>query len=154
MSVFTSIYRQLTALDLDEIFSYQTTKEVRMLDRRLGMVNWTIRIIVLVYVIGYVVILREGYCVFERAIPPPLLQRLRSACATAARRLSLGSAPVPPSRKLTAAILPAFTASTAIQHDFSYSRLYSAEALGSWGPRTEGRTQRWTWSHGSLYGSE
>ena len=64
----SSIYRQLTALDLDEIFSYQTTKEVRMLDRRLGMVNWTIRAVVLVYVIGYVFILREGYTETEKSV--------------------------------------------------------------------------------------
>jgi len=68
MSFFTSCYRQLTALDLDEIFSYQTTKEVRMLDRRLGMVNWTIRIIVLIYVVGYVLLLRQGYARFEKSV--------------------------------------------------------------------------------------
>ena len=68
MSLLTSCYRQLTALDLDEIFSYQTTKEVRMLDRRLGMVNWLIRAVVLVYVIGYVFILREGYTEMEKSV--------------------------------------------------------------------------------------
>ena len=65
---FTSIYRQLTALDLDEIFSYQTTKEVRMLDRRLGMVNWLIKAMVLVYVVGYVFIWREGYTDIEKSV--------------------------------------------------------------------------------------
>ena len=65
---FTSIYRQVTALDLDEIFSYQTTKEVRMLDRRLGMVNWLIKALVLVYVIGYVFIWREGYTEIEKSV--------------------------------------------------------------------------------------
>ena len=68
MSVFTSIYRQITALDLDEIFSYQTTKEVRMLDRRLGMVNWLIRTVVLVWVIGYVFWIKEGYTEVEKSV--------------------------------------------------------------------------------------
>ena len=63
-----AIYRQITALDLDEIFSYQTTKEVRMLDCRLGTVNWLIRAIVLVYVIGYVFLLREGYTEAEKSV--------------------------------------------------------------------------------------
>ena len=67
-SFFGSLYRQMQTLDLDEIFSYQTTKEVRMLDRRLGMVNWLIRAVVLVYVIGYVFILREGYTETEKSI--------------------------------------------------------------------------------------
>jgi len=39
-----------------------------MLDRRLGMVNWTIRAVVLVYVIGYVFILREGYTEVEKSV--------------------------------------------------------------------------------------
>jgi len=71
MSLFNpciNLYRQLTQLDLDEIFSYQTTKEVRMLDRRLGMVNWLIRAVVLVYVIGYVFLLREGYTEIEKSV--------------------------------------------------------------------------------------
>lgn len=68
MSVFAAFYRQLASLDLDEIFSYQTTKEVRMLDRRLGMVCWLIRAVVLVYVIGYVFILREGYTETEKSV--------------------------------------------------------------------------------------
>jgi len=68
MSVFTSLYRQITAIDLDEVFSYQTTKEVRMLDRRLGMVNWAIRIIVLFYIVGYVLFLRQGYAAVEKSV--------------------------------------------------------------------------------------
>ena len=65
---FGSLYRQFTSLDLDEIFSYQTTKEVRMLDRRLGMVCWVIRAIVIFYVVGYVFILREGYTETEKSV--------------------------------------------------------------------------------------
>lgn len=68
MAFFASLYRQMAALDLDEIFSYQTTKEVRMLDRRLGMVCWVIRAIVMVYVVGYVFVLREGYTETEKSV--------------------------------------------------------------------------------------
>jgi len=68
MAMFASLYRQVAALDLDEIFSYQTTKEVRMLDRRLGMVCWVIRAIVMVYVVGYVFVLREGYTETEKSV--------------------------------------------------------------------------------------
>ena len=67
-AVLGSLYRQIAALDLDEIFSYQTTKEVRMLDRRLGMVCWIIRAIVLIYVVGYVFIYREGYSEIEKSV--------------------------------------------------------------------------------------
>ena len=55
------LQRKLATLDLDEIFSYNTTKEVRMLDRRLGIVCWFIRALVLAYVIGYVFVAKEGY---------------------------------------------------------------------------------------------
>jgi hypothetical protein len=68
MSGLAAVWRQLASLDLDEIFSYQTTKEVRMLDRRLGMVCWLIRAVVLVYVIGYVFVLREGYTETETSL--------------------------------------------------------------------------------------
>ena len=58
----------MRALDLDEIFSYQTTKEVRMIDFRLGAVCNCIRLIVLGYVIGYVFIYKEGYTVAEKSV--------------------------------------------------------------------------------------
>ena len=56
------------AIDMDEVFSYRTTKEVRMLDRRLGMVCWLIRGMVLVYVVGYVFLYREGYAETEKGV--------------------------------------------------------------------------------------
>jgi len=68
MSFFTAAYRRLSALDLDEIFSYQTTKEVRMIDFRLGMVCNCIRLIVLVYVVGYVFIYKQGYTEEEKSV--------------------------------------------------------------------------------------
>jgi len=58
----------MSAIDLDEVFSYQTTKEVRMLDRRLGMVCWLIRAVVIFYVVGYVFLLREGYTETEKSV--------------------------------------------------------------------------------------
>ena len=68
MSFLTSFYRQLSSIDLDEVFSYQTTKEVRMLDRRLGMVCWLNRAVVLIYVVGYVFLYREGYTEVEKSV--------------------------------------------------------------------------------------
>lgn len=68
MSFISQLYRSYQAIDLDEIFSYRTTKEVRMLDVRLGLVCWIIRAIVLGYVIGYVFLLGEGYTVKEQSV--------------------------------------------------------------------------------------
>jgi hypothetical protein len=82
MSFFTSIYRQITALDLDEIFSYQTTKEVRMLDRRLGMVNLLIKILVLLYLVGYVFLIREGYTEIEKSVGETLVSVNGTAYST------------------------------------------------------------------------
>jgi len=61
MSFVAALARRLSAIDLDELFSYQTKKEVRMLDRRLGYLCWTIRILVFGYIIGFVFIANEGY---------------------------------------------------------------------------------------------
>ena len=41
-------------LDADEIFSYQTTKVVSMLDHRLGLLCWSIRLLVVGYIVGFV----------------------------------------------------------------------------------------------------
>lgn len=66
MSALGRLGRRLAAIDLDEVFSYNTVKEVRMLDRRLGIVCWVIRTMVLAYVIGYVFVMREGYAETEK----------------------------------------------------------------------------------------
>ena len=68
MSFFNTVYRRLKAIDLDEVFSYQTTKEVRMLDVRLGVVCWLIRAAVLTYVIGYVFWYKQGYSESEKGV--------------------------------------------------------------------------------------
>ena len=48
-------------LDADEIFSYQTTKVVSMLDHRLGLLCWSIRLLVVGYIVGFVFVANEGY---------------------------------------------------------------------------------------------
>eukprot|EP00908_Phaeocystis_cordata_P014372 Transcript_25472.p1 GENE.Transcript_25472~~Transcript_25472.p1 ORF type:complete len:443 (-),score=224.24 Transcript_25472:160-1488(-) len=62
-----SLARRISAIDLDELFSYQTKKEVRMLDRRLGYLCWGIRLLVWGYIIGFVFIANEGYTQQETA---------------------------------------------------------------------------------------
>lgn len=52
--------------DLDEIFSYDTCKEVRVLDRRLGFVYYVVLGMVLFYVIIYVMIIKQQYLDFEK----------------------------------------------------------------------------------------
>ena len=68
LTMLAAVRKKLTSLDLDEIFSYSTTKEVRMLDRRLGMLCWFIRLIVFVYVAFYVFIYCEGYTSTEKGV--------------------------------------------------------------------------------------
>ena len=69
MSMFSALRRQITSIDLDEVFSYSTTKEVRMLDRRLGMLCWAIRIIVFAYVAGALALVETpGYFVYESTL--------------------------------------------------------------------------------------
>jgi len=67
-AMLSALRRQITSIDLDEVFSYSTTKEVRMLDRRLGMLCWLIRIIVFSYVAVYVFVLCEGYASTEKGV--------------------------------------------------------------------------------------
>lgn len=66
--MLSALRRQLTSIDLDEVFSYSTVKEVRMLDRRLGMLCWLIRIIVFAYVAVYVFLICEGYTATEKGV--------------------------------------------------------------------------------------
>jgi len=73
MSFLTAAYRRWESLDLDEIFSYQTTKEVRMIDFRLGMVCNCIRLVVLVYVVGYVFWYKQGYAEEEKSVGHALI---------------------------------------------------------------------------------
>ena len=60
-SIFGALARRISAIDMDELFSYQTKKEVRMLDRRLGYLCWTVRLLVWGYIIGFVFVANEGY---------------------------------------------------------------------------------------------
>lgn len=59
--MLSSFTRRLSTIDLDEVFCYHTVKEVRMLDRRLGLLCWVIRLVIAGYIIGYVFIANEGY---------------------------------------------------------------------------------------------
>ena len=59
--------RRISAIDMDELFSYNTKKEVRMLDRRLGYLCWSVRLLVWGYIVGYVFIANEGYTQQEMA---------------------------------------------------------------------------------------
>lgn len=44
---------------MDEVFSYNTPKTLRMLDRRLGLINLSGRIVVWIYIVIYVLIVEE-----------------------------------------------------------------------------------------------
>jgi len=53
--------------DLDTIFAYDTAKEVRVLDRRLGLVYYIVYLMVLFYVILYVMIIKKQYLDEEKS---------------------------------------------------------------------------------------
>ena len=59
--LFNQLSRRLSTIDMDEVFCYHTVKEVRMLDRRLGMLCWAIRLLIAGYIVGFVFIANEGY---------------------------------------------------------------------------------------------
>lgn len=47
--------------DPDQVFAYDTVKLVRVLDRRLGIIYWTIQFLVFVYMMVVVFMVNEGY---------------------------------------------------------------------------------------------
>lgn len=49
------------SFDADEVFSYDTPKIMRLLDRRLGMINFIGRTIIWLYILGYALIANENY---------------------------------------------------------------------------------------------
>lgn len=53
--------------DLDVIFAYDTAKEVKVLDRRLGLVYYVVLGMVLFYVVIYVMIIKKQYLDFEKS---------------------------------------------------------------------------------------
>eukprot|EP00747_Dinoflagellata_sp_TGD_P027860 gnl/TRDRNA2_/TRDRNA2_132872_c0_seq1.p1 gnl/TRDRNA2_/TRDRNA2_132872_c0~~gnl/TRDRNA2_/TRDRNA2_132872_c0_seq1.p1 ORF type:complete len:347 (-),score=69.98 gnl/TRDRNA2_/TRDRNA2_132872_c0_seq1:88-1128(-) len=53
-------------IDLDEVFAYDTIKNLRVLDRRLGIVYWSVKAIVAAYVIVYVFLIKKKYMDIEK----------------------------------------------------------------------------------------
>jgi len=53
--------------DLDDLFAYETVKWVRVLDRRLGLVYYTMLLIIVIYIVLYVCIIEKQYLDFEKS---------------------------------------------------------------------------------------
>jgi len=53
--------------DTDDVFAYETVKWVRVLDRRLGLVYYTMLIIIVIYIVLYVCIIKQQYLDFEKS---------------------------------------------------------------------------------------
>jgi hypothetical protein len=60
-----NVWENLT--DRDDVFAYETVKWVRVLDRRLGLVYYTMLIIIVVYIVLYVCIIEKQYLDFEKS---------------------------------------------------------------------------------------
>jgi len=54
-------------MDKDDVFAYETVKWVRVLDRRLGIVYYTMLLIIVVYIVLYVCIIEKQYLDFEKS---------------------------------------------------------------------------------------
>lgn len=63
---FDEWFKRMTGQDLDIIFAYDTVKEVKVLDRRLGYVYYAVYIMVLFYIIIYVFLIRKQYLETEK----------------------------------------------------------------------------------------
>lgn len=68
------IYNNLT--DTDDLFAYETVKWVRVLDRRLGLVYYSMLIIIIIYVVLYVCIIEKQYLDFEKTSGWVIVQTL------------------------------------------------------------------------------
>jgi len=53
--------------DVDKVLSYNTKQQVKILDRWLGLVNYFVTMGIVVYIVGYVFIVDEGYLKYEQA---------------------------------------------------------------------------------------
>jgi hypothetical protein len=53
--------------DPDDVFAYETVKWVRVLDRRLGLVYYTMLIVIVIYIVLYVCIIEKQYLDFEKS---------------------------------------------------------------------------------------
>lgn len=61
---FAKFYEDLP--DADAIFAYDTVKEVKVLDRRLGLIYYTVLLMVLFYIVIYVFMIRQQYLDTEK----------------------------------------------------------------------------------------
>jgi len=64
-----AMWESITATlpDADNVFAYETVKWVRVLDRRLGLVYWTMLIMIFIYIVLYVCIIEKQYLDFEKS---------------------------------------------------------------------------------------
>jgi len=53
--------------DIDDVFAYETVKWVRVLDRRLGLIYYTLLVVIVVYIVLYVCIIEKQYLDFEKS---------------------------------------------------------------------------------------
>eukprot|EP00747_Dinoflagellata_sp_TGD_P166208 gnl/TRDRNA2_/TRDRNA2_188640_c0_seq1.p1 gnl/TRDRNA2_/TRDRNA2_188640_c0~~gnl/TRDRNA2_/TRDRNA2_188640_c0_seq1.p1 ORF type:complete len:360 (+),score=64.56 gnl/TRDRNA2_/TRDRNA2_188640_c0_seq1:95-1174(+) len=52
--------------DPDAVFAYDTIKNLRVLDRRLGFIYWSVKLVVLLYVVVYVFLIKKSYTDSEK----------------------------------------------------------------------------------------
>lgn len=64
--------------DIDDVFAYETVKWVRVLDRRLGLIYYTLLVIIVVYIVLYVCIIEKQYLDFEKSSGWVLVQVLNN----------------------------------------------------------------------------
>jgi len=65
MKLLDNIWNSLP--DTDDVFAYETVKWVRVLDRRLGLVYYTMLSLIVVYIVLYVFIIEKQYLDFEKS---------------------------------------------------------------------------------------
>jgi len=56
---------KLQAMDLDELFSYQTVKYVTIKDRKLGIIHHILQIVIFAYIVLYTIIYEQRYLLLE-----------------------------------------------------------------------------------------
>jgi hypothetical protein len=52
--------------DADDLFAYDTVKEVKVLDRRLGIVFYSVLLLILFYIVIYVFMIKRAYQDLEK----------------------------------------------------------------------------------------
>eukprot|EP01135_Chromosphaera_perkinsii_P010745 Nk52_evm24s2209 gene=Nk52_evmTU24s2209 len=54
------------SLDADRIFSYKTVRVVKILDRRLGLLHYSVLFLIFLYIVGYTIIYEKRYLQLEK----------------------------------------------------------------------------------------